>query len=657
MKYQVKDLTLEEKMKLLCGADMWHNYTANGKLPQIHLSDGPNGLRKIDEEGKTVKATAMPNLSVVANTWNEEMAYLDGATIAEDCIDNDVDVLLAPGVNMKRIPFCGRNFEYFSEDPYLAGKLARKYIEGVQDKGVGVSLKHFCCNNCEAERFTLNSEVDERTLREIYTAAFEEAVKARPTTVMCSYNPINGVYASENKSLLKDVLRDDMGFKGVVVSDWGAYRVAYKSLKATLDLVMPYDEKHFANLKEAYEKGVITEEEIDDSVERILKLIEFCKSGEKKVSTTKEQRHKNAVKIAEEGIVLLKNEGALPLKSGKISIAGGFAITPPIGGGGSALAETEYNQQDLTGLIQKELGEKADVTFVKEFILDKHFSLGLKKAVTEAYESDVALICIGRNASMETEAADMPTTKLTPEQESTIKNIARQNKNTVVILFAGTYVDMSAWIDVVNAVVYVGYAGEGVNEALASILTGKISPSGKLNESFPLTESDALKNENDGFSIRYDEGIFMGYRRYEKYGIPVQFAFGHGLSYAAFEYSDLEITKTGDTDFTVSYTITNRSSFDAKEVSEVYVKDVHCMVARPEKELKGFSKDFIKAGESKRISVNLDYRSFAYYNVSLKKWHVENGWFEIYVGASSADIRLSKRINIELSDETQQSQL
>ena len=653
MKYQVKNLTLEEKMKLLCGADSWHNDTANGKLPQLHLSDGPNGLRKEDLNGKIVKATSMPAISVLANTWSEEMAYLDGATIADDCIENDVDVLLAPGVNMKRIPNCGRNFEYFSEDPFLAGKLAKSYIQGVQDKGIGVSLKHYCCNNCEVERFTINSEVDERTLREIYLAAFEEAVEANPTTVMCSYNPINGVYGAENRKLLKDILRDEFGYNGVIVSDWGAYRSAYKSLKATLDLVMPYDEKHFGNLQFAYEKGLITETEINESVERILELIEFCKNSEKKTTTTKEQRHENAVKIAEEGIVLLKNNGVLPLKQGSVKVVGVCADNPPIGGGGSAAAETEYKQEGLVSLLKNKLGDKADVSPVEGFIFDKGFSLGLKKGIIEAYESDATLICVGRN---ESEAADMPTTRLTPEQENAIIHIAKQNKNTIVALYTGTYVDMSAWINEVNAVVFVGYAGEGVNEALSSILVGEISPSGKLNESFPLCENDALKNVNDGFSIKYEEGIFIGYRRYEKCGIPVQFPFGHGLSYANFEYSDLEIEKIGDTDFIVSYTIENRSDMDAKEISQVYVKDVHCMVSRPEKELKGFSKDFIKAGERKRISLKLNFRSFAYYNTSLEKWHVENGWFEIYVGASSLDIRLSNRIKMELPEETQQSQ-
>lgn len=654
MKYSLKDLTLEEKMRLLCGKDHWHIYDANGKLPVMHLSDGPNGLRKIDENRKTVKTTAMPNISVLANAWNKDLAFLDGATIADDCIDENVDVLLAPGVNIKRTPYNGRNFEYFSEDPYLAGQLARKYIEGVQSKGIGVSLKHYLCNNSETDRLQINSDVDERTLREIYLPAFEEAVKAKPTTVMCSYNMINGIYAAENKKYLKDILRDKFGFDGVIVSDWEAYRSAYRSVKASLDLVMPYDEKHYEQLKAAYEKGLVTEKEIDECAGRIIDLINYCKNSEKKVSTTKEQRHENAVEIAREGIVLLKNEGILPLKKGKISVCGTYAQTPEIGGGGSAYAETEFKQENLASLLQEHLGTQAEVKYCSDFILyNNHFSRRLKAAMQDAYESDIAVVAVGRDKTYESESIDMPTTKLPFETESAIVNIAKNNPDTVVLLYAGSAVDMSNWIDLVKGVVYVGYAGEGVNQALAEILCGKTVPSGKLNESFALFEEDAIKNDYDGFTLKYDEGVFVGYRRFEKYGLPLLFPFGHGLSYASFEYSDIELTKNGDTDFTVSYTIKNTSSVDAKEISEVYVKDVHSTVARPEKELKGFSKDLIKAGESKRISVDLNRRSFAYYSVALDDWRVENGWFEILVGASSQDIRLTKKIKIELPDETQ----
>ena len=330
MKYSIKDLTLEEKLCLLAGRDAWRLSNANGKLPDVFLSDGPNGLRMHDvndENLTTFKATAMPNLSLIANSWDEELAFLDGATIADDCIEKGADVLLAPGVNIKRTPLCGRNFEYFSEDPYLTGKLAKAYIEGVQSKGVGTSLKHYCGNNREYDRFFQSNEIDERTLREIYLPAFETAVTAKPWTVMCSYNPVNGVWTSESKWLLNDILREEFGFDGLIMSDWGAVHNSPRAIKATLDLEMPYRKAAYPQLKEAYEKGFLTEAEIDERVQKIFELMEKVTTAEKKVTTTQEERRETAAKIAREGMVLLKNEdNILPLKPCKIMTAGPFCI-------------------------------------------------------------------------------------------------------------------------------------------------------------------------------------------------------------------------------------------------------------------------------------------------------------------------------------------
>lgn len=665
----VKKLTLEEKLKLLSGATCWQTYDANGKLKSAFLSDGPHGVRKIDKDGSTVKSTAMPALSTVANSWNVEAAYLDGQTIAEDCIDHNVDVLLAPGVNIKRSPLCGRNFEYFSEDPFLAGHLAYAYISGVQSRGVGTSLKHFCANNREFERLSQSSEVDERTLREIYLPAFEIAVKAKPWTVMCSYNLINGVYASENKWLLKDVLRDEFGFDGVVVSDWGAVHSQFRRVRAGLDLEMPDSRHAYEDLKSAYEKGYITDEQIDECAARIIELVKKTENNLKKTTFTKEQRHENAVKIAEEGIVLLKNEdGILPLKLLKettavdsgdpnafkgVLVVGHMSENPLLGGGGSAFVETDYKQKRLSDLLNA-INPELKAGYSDRDVYHPYSS---KENFIKARTASAVIVCLGNNCPTESEGHDRESLKLNGYQEQAINELAKINKNVIVVVYAGGVVDMSNWISSVKAVVWAGFSGEGVNEAVAAILSGKVCPSGKLAETFPVCLEDTFNcsDRGDAFTAWYNDGIFVGYRYYDKFGKEVAFPFGFGLSYAQFEYSDLKIEKKGEFDYEISYNVTNRSVIDAKEVSQVYVKDVFSAVKRPEKELKGFSKNLIKAGETVRVSVPLDARSFAYYNLSMKKWFVENGEFEILVGSSSRDIRLKASVYIDLPEDTQQS--
>lgn len=643
MKYNVKQFTLEQKLRFLEGKDRWRLYDADETLPETFLADGPHGLRKI-ENGRTLRATAMPNISSLSYTWNPELAFLDGATIADDCIEHNVAVLLAPGVNIKRTPLCGRNFEYVSEDPYLSGVMGKAYIEGVQSKGVGTSLKHFCANNREYERFYQSSEVDERTLREIYLPAFEIALQAKPWTVMCSYNQINGIWASEHEQLLNGVLRQEFGFDGLIVSDWGAVHDAPRCVKATLDLGMD-NPPAFDPLKAAYESGELTEAEIDARVEKVLELIEKAETADKKVTTTKEQRHENAVTIAKEAIVLLKNEeNILPLKQKNILVVGQYSKYPPIGGGGSARAVTDNVIQELQPLLQEQLHE-SEVSVVE--LLG---ATGLNKAYAYAHNADTVVLCIGNNDQIEGEAHDRTTLRLQPKQEDLILNLAKANKNLVVVLYAGSAVDMSPWIDKAKAVVFPGFAGEGVNEALADVLTGKICPSGKITETFPLRLEDTPTGSyrGNGFYERYTEGVLVGYRWYDTKEKDVLFPFGHGLSYAEFEYSDLQIKKESETDYTVSFSVKNLSKTEAKEISQVYVSDVCAMVERPVKELKGFAKIALKAGESKRVSIKLDYRAFAYYSVALKKWHIENGDFEILVGASSRDIRLMGKINIQL---------
>lgn len=650
MKYDVKNFTLEEKFRLLEGKAWWCLSDANGKLPEVHLADGPHGLRKETPNG-TVPSTAMPTLAALSYTWNPDLAFLDGATMADDCIENDVDVLLTPGVNIKRTPLCGRNFEYFSEDPLLAGIMAKAVIEGCQSKGVGTSLKHFIANNREFERFGQTSEVDERTLREIYLPAFEIALQAKPWTVMCSHNLLNGVWVSENKKVLNGLLREELGFDGVIVSDWGAVHDAPRCVKASMDLGMPNLPQTYDELKSAYESGELTDEEIDACIERILALVEKAKTAERKVTTTKEERHQNAVSIAKEAMVLLKNEdNILPLKEGNILVTGQFDIAPPLGGGGSALAVTDFKQQPLHILIDEKLDGNANV---RRHVMRIDPATGYRHhgaAYSKAMDADTVVLCVGNHGKVESENFDRSNIRLTPEQEEIIINLANANENLVVVLYAGSAIDMSAWIDKVKAVVFAGFAGEGVNEALSDILTGKVCPSGKLSETFPLCIEDTPTglNRGNGFVERYSEGVLVGYRWYDTKKKDVLFPFGYGLSYANFEYFDLKIDKESETDYEVSFTIKNTSNIDAKEVAQVYVRDMVSMVERPFKELKGFTKVDLKAGESKRVSIKLDYRSFAFYNVALDKWHVENGKFEILVGASSRDIRLKQRIDIEL---------
>ena len=657
MKFDLKSLSLDEKLRLLCGRDPWQLYTADGKLPNVFVTDGPHGLRMKDyayEKYTPKKATAMPNFCVLACTWDAELAFLDGATIADECLEKGTDVLLAPGVNIRRTPLCGRNFEYFSEDPLLSGVLGKAFIEGVQSKGVGTSLKHFCANNREYDRLYQSSEVDERTLREMYLPAFEIAVQAKPWTVMCAYNAVNGVWASENEWLLRDILRDEFGFDGVIVSDWGAVHNSYRAAKATLDLEMPYSSKSYPVLKEAYEKGLITEAEIDARAEKVLALIEKCATQKKPITTDKAQRHENALKIAREGIVLLKNEdGILPIKGGNVVVAGSHTES----GGGSAFVTSDYEARPLKEELAARLGDKGTVIGTKTQLGVDRFVQNARDTYAAASKADYVVITVGTGTVNEQEARDRDSLRLSCTQEDFILGNARFNKNVVVVLQAGSAVDMTPWIDKVKAVVLAGFAGEASKEAIADILTGKVCPSGKLTETFPLRLEDTPTGETrgDGFVERYPEGVFVGYRWYDTYDKEVLFPFGYGLSYAKYEYSDLEVKKLGETDFEVSYNVTNVSDVDGKEISQVYVHDVFASVSRPQKELRGFAKTALKAGESKRVCVKLDFRSFAFYSVPLKRWYVENGEFDVLVGASSRDIRLSARIEIALPETEQYS--
>ena len=568
-------------------------------------------------------------------------------------------MLLAPGLNIKRNPHCGRSFEYFSEDPYLAGTLAKQYISALQSEGAGACVKHFCCNNLEYNRLQQSSEVDERTLREIYYKPFEIALEAKPVSLMSSYNRINGVLGSEYKKGYK-VLRNEYGFDGLIMSDWDAVRNRTKAAQAGCDLEMPYHPEHYEALVADFKAGKITEEEIDVCAQRVLDLVYRCKELQqgKTRKHTQEERIAFTQRAEEEGIVLLKNNGVLPLKKGQsLSMCGWFARPCAydrkkpelIGGGGSGWVERITPMFDMLGIMQRVHG--GNISFEPAFSddgVDSSFMIS-GNAVDNAAESDVNIVFAGTGAHLESEGGDRQRMTLCDAPVRTILDTAAVNKNTVVVLFAGSPIDMSEWINEVAAVVYVGFPGEMGGEAIANVLTGKVNPSGKLTETFPLCYEDtpAVQGYMDSKITRYKEGLDVGYRYYDTYGVPVLFPFGFGLSYSDFKYSEINLVKKDDDSLEVCYNVSNVSETDGKEVSEVYVRAMSSYIYRPYKELKGFAKTLVKAGKTEKVQVVLDKRAFEYWSVSNNGWAIEDGVYEIIVGASVADEKLSAKIKIK----------
>lgn len=660
MKKTLKDLTAEEKLRLICGKDCWHTCDFNGKLPFVRVTDASMGVRMPvnPENWDGVKpSVAYPSLQMLANTWDLETVKTYAECVADDCLDYGADIILGPGVNIKRSPMCGRNFEYFSEDPYLAGTLAKQYISALQSEGAGACVKHFCCNNLETNRLQQSSEADERTLREIYYKPFEIACEAKPVSLMSSYNRINGVYGSEYKKGY-DVLREEYGFDGLIMSDWDAVRDRTKSASAGCDLEMPYHPEHCEALVADFKAGKITEEEIDVCAQRVLDLVYRCKElqeGKKRKHTQKE-RIAFTQKAEEEGIVLLKNNGVLPLKKGQsLSMCGWFARLCAysrkkpelISGGGSGRVERITPMFDMLEIMRKEHGGNIlfEPAFSEDGVDSSFMSPG--NAVDNASVSDVNIVFAGTGANLESEGGDRQKMELCDAPVRTILDTASVNKNTVVVLFAGAPVDMSEWIDEVAAVVYAGFPGEMGGEAIANVLTGKTNPSGKLTETFPLCYEDtpASKGYADSKVTRYEEGLDVGYRYYDTYQVPVLFPFGHGLSYSKFEYKNLSLKAT-DGKLDVGYEIENASGADGKEVSQVYVRAMSSYVYRPYKELKGFAKTPVKAGKTEKVKVTLDQRAFEYWSTAQDGWTVEDGVYEIIVGASSADEKLRAKIKI-----------
>lgn len=656
----VSQMTLEEKASMCSGADFWHTQGIERLgVPAVMMTDGPCGLRKQAGESDhlglndSVKAISYPTGSCVACSFDRDLIRGSGEALGEECQAEDVAVLLGPAVNIKRSPLCGRNFEYFSEDPYLAGELSAAYIKGVQSKHIGTSLKHFAANSQEHRRMTSSSDVDERTLREIYLPAFEKSVKeAQPWTVMCSYNRINGEFSSENHRLLTEILRDEWGFEGAVVSDWGAVNDRVKGVPAGLDLEMPGPgTANTQKLVEAVKSGAIAEKDLDTAVERVLQMVDNYLSH--RAPDTKfdyERDHEKARQMAAESLVLLKNENdILPLsKEKKVAFIGKFAELPRFQGGGSS----HVNSYKVTGAL--EAAEGLNITYAQGYSLDsvEPDQVLISEAAETAKAADCAVLFIGLPEVLESEGFDRKDMRLPACQEKLVEEVAKVQKNTVVVVHCGGAVEMP-WIDSAKAVVYAYLGGEAVGSATVDILFGDVNPSGKLAETFPLRLEDNpsyLYYFGEGDRTEYREGVFVGYRYYDKKAMPVLFPFGYGLSYTQFAYSDLKLDKAEmkDTDaLHVSVKVKNTGSRAGKEIVQLYVQDDESTVIRPVKELKGFEKVTLAPGEEKTVEFTLEKRAFAYYDTELADWHVETGDFTILIGKSSRDIQLSGKVHVE----------
>ena len=654
-------LTKEEKLRLLCGKGNWRTEDFDGKLVNVRRTDASMGVRmpmNQNEWQDEAPNVSYPSMQMLANTWDKETARTYAACVADDCLDAGADVLLGPGVNIKRDPLCGRNFEYLSEDPFLAGTLGREYVFGLQGEGAAACVKHFCANNSEINRRQQTSDVDERVLREIYYKPFEMACEAKPLSIMCSYNRINGVRASEYKKGF-DVLYNELGFDGIIISDWDAVKDRTASANAGLALEMPFRKENYDGLVEGYKAGKLPDETLDALSDRVLTFVERSKKLQegKTRKYTKEERIAFTQRAEEESIVLLKNNGVLPLKArSKLSMCGWYAR--PCGfewsknpelvvGGGSGRVIRLTPMFDMKELLEEKFGEIAyEYAFSDTGVVDGFMDQAA--AVSNAGESDINLVFAGTGSRVESEGGDRTFMRLSAAQERTILDTAEVNPNTIGVIFAGAPVDMSAWLDKVAAVVWAGFPGERGGEALVNILTGAVCPSGKLSETFPKTYEDTpvYREYRDSQVTRYNEGFDVGYRWYDRHPAGVQFPFGFGLSYTTFAYDGLRLEADGER-VKVCYNIKNIGKYDAKEVSEVYVRPISPMVYRPLKELKGFEKTFVKAGSSETVEVVLERSAFAYWSMAKDCWTVDDGVYEIDVGASAQDIRLVGKVKVK----------
>ena len=652
-------MTLEEKCHLLSGRDFWQTQSVRRLgIENMTLSDGPHGIRKQEGAGDqlglngSVPATCYPTAATMANSWDPELGEELGRHLGYEAACQDVCVLLGPGLNIKRNPFCGRNFEYFSEDPYLAGKMAAGYIRGIQSQGVSACPKHFAANNTELRRMASDSVMDERTLREIYLTNFEIAVKeGHPKSIMSSYNMVNGVYANENAHLLQEILRDDWGFDGFVVSDWGACNDFTEGVRAGSHLEMPSTGGDSPRqLIQAVQEGRITEAEVDVRVDELLDVMLATRAAVDKVKGSKfdvEKHHAFARKASEQSIVLLKNENnILPLKKGsKVAVIGEFAQKARYQGAGSSVVNCTKldNTMDVIGNFDLDVAG-FEAGYPRHGAPDSSM---IAKAAELAKKADYVLLYLGLDEISESEGLDRSTLSLPACQIETLKAVSAANPNVIIVMSAGSSVEMP-WIDQCKAMVHCYLCGQAGAAAVLKVILGEVNPSGKLSESYPLKYEDcstAPYFPAKERTVEYREGLFVGYRYYCTAKMPVLFPFGFGLSYTTFAYSDLKVT-----DKKAVFTLTNTGKVDGAEVAQLYVHAKNPSVYRPSKELKGFAKVFLKAGESKEVTIALDDKAFRYWNSVTNRFEVDGGEYEIQIAASSADVRLAASVTVKGTD-------
>ncbi len=661
-------MTLEEKASLCSGLDFWHTKPIDRLgIPSIMVTDGPHGLRKQKEGSdhlglnESVPATCFPSAAALASSWDRDLVKQVGVALGEEYQAENVAVLLGPAANIKRSPLCGRNFEYFSEDPFLSSEMAASHVNGVQSQGVGTSLKHFAVNNQEHRRMSTSAIVDERTLREIYLVSFEGAVKeAKPWTVMCAYNQVNGQFCAENDYLLTDILKKEWGHEGFVMSDWGAVNERADGVAAGLELEMPGnggggDRK----IVQAVKDGTLSPAALDLAVERLLTVIFKAVDAKKEnASYDPEAHHALARKVASESMVLLKNDDAiLPLnKACSIAVIGAFAKAPRYQGGGSSHIQPT-KLEDIYEEIIKVAGPGVNVSYAAGYSLldDEVDEQLIGEAMEAAVKADVAVVFAGLPERYESEGYDREHMRIPANHQKLIERVSSVQPNVVVVLSNGSPIEMP-WIGDVKGVLECYLGGQALGGAIADLLFGVVTPSGKLAETFPkqLSHNPSYLNfPGEGDRVEYKEGLFVGYRYYDAKGIEPLFPFGYGLSYTCFEYTDLTVDHKqirDDEVLTVRVKVKNTGRVVGKEVVQVYVKDDETSVIRPEKELKAFAKVELKPGEEKSLTFTLNKRAFAYYDVNRKDWHVEMGDFTIAIAKSSQDIVLTEKVRVLSTD-------
>lgn len=652
----LKKMTFEQKLEFLTGMGTETDLHKELGIPEIRFTDGPAGVRTVIDAIDGEGCTCIPSSAALGASWSVDVVEKCARVIANDCKKLGFDILLAPGINMKRTPRCGRNFEYFSEDPILSGILGAAYINGLENEGVGTSLKHFAANNQERDRLYINADIDERTLREIYLRAFEVALEnSKPSTVMCAYNMLNGVYCFENKYLLNDILKEEWGYDGTVISDWGAVHNSANAIAGGLDIRMPYNACGAEELREGVERGIVSTEDIDRAVMSKLKFVfSLAKKRQKLQSYSRDLQHELVQEAAGECITLLKNDDdVLPIKPEKykkILVVGRLAEKPVIFGSGSGKVWVNDERIDKPLDYIKKYGEENGIQVdYQEIYNDKYIGAENVKFLNKLMpgDYDAIIVFIGNNygSDCETEYWDRDVLNFQNYMNGMVNSSADSCENVIAVMQTGSATIPTYWHKRIKGIIQMWYAGEGGGKAIADILFGKVNPSGKLSETFITKERDDMDVIGDGYKTWYSEGMFVGYRHYDNDNRDVWFPFGHGLSYTKFEYSDIKINEDE-----VTFKVKNAGDTEGKEVVQLYVHQVNSTVIRPYKELKFFDKVNLKPGEEKTVVYKLKERDFQYYSTALHKWYAESGIYEILVGASSSDIRLKASFEYHNTD-------